>query len=235
MTDPKITVAIPVGPYPHDQRWLAEAIDSVRAQTYPASEILLVDDMANVVIERGDVRVWRSPWRLGIGGAFNCGVALAEHDLVFLLCADDWLSPACLEECVAAYERNGRRDGYYWVVAHYFGEKEGRFDTPCNYAMVTKGFWRETGGFPVEAVIGQDFMFMQVCGRLGFADGIIPVSDEPLYHLRIHPETATAQSMPRRRMAKEMALARGEDSFAAMLREYCVLAWRTPQDWGRRE
>lgn len=261
-----ISVCIPVGPYAWYKDFLGECLGSVAAQTLPPNDVVLIDDMANIevadlapllqstdeivqdeaakfalrVIREGQdvVRVWRAPWRLGIPGCSNVGIALGQSDLVFHLSCDDWLEPSCLENCVAAWERNNQRDGYYWVVAHYFGNQEGYFTTPCSFAMVTRGFWQLTGGFPVEAVQAADFMFMQVCDRLGFNDEIVPVSDEPLYQMRIHSETYTSWTRSRRRMAEELARKQSESpspGLVSMLREFCVVSWRTPEDWGRRD
>ena len=260
-----ISVCIPVGPYAWYKHFLGECLESVAAQTLPPNDVILIDDMANIEVAdlapllqptdevvqdeaakfalrvvregRDVVRVWQAPWRLGIPGCANMGVALGQTDLVFQLSCDDWLEPTCLESCAAAWERNNRQDGYYWVVAHYFGDQEGYFTTPCSFAMVTKGFWQRTGGFPVEAVLAGDFMFMQVCGQYDFTDGIVPVADEPLYHMRIHPDTATHQSMVQRTLAKERAIEHSGNlapGLVKMLEEYCVLSWRTPEDWGRR-
>ncbi|KKL87028.1 hypothetical protein LCGC14_1938860, partial [marine sediment metagenome] len=150
---PPVTVMIPVGPYPVYKQWLGECLDSVTAQTLQPAEVLLIDDMADVRPSElpwalSDVRIWKTPWRLGDVGAFNCGVALARNDLVFMLSCDDTLEPTCLEECVTAYTKNQQRDGYYWVGTHYM---DGQPDQalPFSAAMVTKGLWRECGGFPV--------------------------------------------------------------------------------------
>jgi glycosyltransferase involved in cell wall biosynthesis len=204
-------------------------------QTRHADEILLIDDMVGLPLMGEGVTVWHAPWRLGVGTAFNCGVSLAANDLVFLLCDDDWLEPTCLEECLASYEANARMDGFYWVVAEYGGELggvsvNGRFETPCNYAMVTKGFWRETGGFPVEAVIAPDFIFLQLCDRLGLQDKVIPVAGPPLYHIRIHDGTETAHSM---RVRSELRREFSGRSLTRQLRKYAIRRWSSPEKWGR--
>lgn len=48
---PEITVAIPVGPVPGNRTWLSECLESVAVQTYPATEVLLIDDMAGLTAE----------------------------------------------------------------------------------------------------------------------------------------------------------------------------------------
>ena len=154
-----ISVVIPVGPYPDDQRWLDECLESVRVQTRPPDEVLLIDDMAGLPTEATPpLRIWRSPWRLGVAAAMNFGVALAENDLVFMLCADDSLHPECLERCLDAYlnqPEDARDRSYYFVGVKYLDgrEKDEQFE-PCGAAMVTKQLWRTCGGFPPETASG---------------------------------------------------------------------------------
>ena len=144
---PEVTVCIPVGPEPHHQEYLEECLASVRTQTHPANEILLIDDMANLV--NGDIRVdeertdglchawsgplagcniWYAPWRVGAASAINFGVALAKNELVYLLCGDDWLEPECLESCVEAFEQANDPLGYYHVTVRF--RPEGDYQHP---------------------------------------------------------------------------------------------------------
>ena len=69
--DPAVTVTIPVGPSAANKRWLREAIDSVRDQTYKVNEIMIIDDMANLgaeelpsLVGEPQIHVWKSPWLL---------------------------------------------------------------------------------------------------------------------------------------------------------------------------
>ncbi len=192
-----VTVVIPVGPYAANKRWLEDCLESVRAQTYPAAEVLLIDDMAglNPGPLGGGVSVWRAPWRLGIATAFNMGVSLARHECVFLLGSDDWLEPACLEECVKAYESSKHPDEtYFFVGVRYSDGREDQF-LPCNAAMVSKSLWRHTGGFPIEAASGApDAALISIMlhkPEAGRAVGVC--QDRPLYNYRVHDETDTAQ------------------------------------------
>ncbi len=77
---------------------LARAIESVRAQSWPAHEIIVVDDgssdaTAQVAAGFGDaVRLIRQPNR-GVSVARNAGAAAASGDWLAFLDADDWYAP----------------------------------------------------------------------------------------------------------------------------------------------
>ena len=87
----------------HQQgRFLAEAIDSVRAQTRLADEIVVVDDGStdetpDVIAAHQPLVVVRHPVPRGPAASFNAGVAASSGDLVLALDADDALSPRYLE------------------------------------------------------------------------------------------------------------------------------------------
>lgn len=222
-----VTVMIPVGPYPCHKRWLGECLASVAAQTCPADEVLLIDDMADVDSHIGldvglsKIRIWKAPWRLGDVGAFNCGVALARNDLVFMLSCDDTLEPDCLELCAIEYEKMEGRDGYYWVGNHYM---DGQPDQalPFSAAMVTKGLWRECGGFPVETTgCGGDAALISIL-MTHFSRRLVKVADgKPLYNCRVHAESQTANLGP---WMGVMGTMRG----------IVTAQWKSPE-WGRME
>ena len=214
-----ITVAIPVGPFSTDQQWLEECLESVRAQTHRANEILLIDDMAG--LEFGPVprprydgsflvrespksflngcQMWCSPWRLGVAHAFNFGVAIAENELVFMLGADDTLHPECLERCLDAYENDepSVRDlTYYFVGVQYLdGRADDKQFVACNAAMVTKSLWRRCGGFAVESASGApDAALISVMMVHSEAGRFIGVGEGMcLYNYRPHANTDTAK------------------------------------------
>lgn len=194
MTVP-ITVSIPVGPHPSNQRWLGECLLSIEKQTESPSEILIIDDGANLEPIEG-VRIWKTPWASGVAHAFNFGVALAQNDLVIMLGSDDRLLPKAIERCWQAWERIKDPLGYYAMTIVYNDGREQT--TPCNAAMVHKQLWRHTGGFPIESAVGMCdsvllSMMMATRGKMGNIHSIAP---EPIYWYREHNETDTAQRRP---------------------------------------
>lgn len=213
-----ISIVIPVGPYPANKRWLDEAIESCLEQ---ADEILLIDDGAKLdkwndklrshrwratdsryaAQYQASVKLWNTlavyemPWRTGISHAFNYGVMLARNDLVFMLGSDDTLEPTCLERCLEAYEKRGRADGYYSVPIRYMDTGEVQ-TAPCNAAMVTKDFWRLSGGFPLETAIGiGDSTLLSICIAhnlpVYWVGHDVGDDDTPLYNYRRHPDIHT--------------------------------------------
>src|ERR1700756_4508486 len=94
MGGPQVTVLIDTYNY---GRYIEEAIESVLAQDFPAEEmeILVVDDGPT---DKRPPRVGKYRERVkyiykengGQASAFNCGLAQARGELIFLLDADDY-------------------------------------------------------------------------------------------------------------------------------------------------
>ncbi len=95
MTAPRFSVVIPAY---NAAATLARAIESVRSQSWPAHEILVVDDGsrdATAEIARGfgaPVRLIQQTNR-GVSVARNAGAAAATGDWLAFLDADDWYAP----------------------------------------------------------------------------------------------------------------------------------------------
>ncbi len=83
------------------ERWLADAIGSLLAQTVPPQDILVLDDgstdaTAAVAAGFGDpVRVFSQP-NMGIGAARNRAVELVRGQIVAFLDADDLYTPSSI-------------------------------------------------------------------------------------------------------------------------------------------
>lgn len=95
MAEPLVTAAIPVR---DGETYLAEAIESVLAQTRPCDQIVVVDNGSgdrSAEIARGfgpPVEVVAEP-RAGIGIARNAAVGAARGDFIAFLDADDLWTP----------------------------------------------------------------------------------------------------------------------------------------------
>lgn len=108
---PLISVVIPVY---NAARWLPEAIDSIRQQTLPDFELLLIDDgssdqtseiLAGYAERDHRIRVL-SQRHLGLVSALNAGLASARAPFVARLDADDRAHPQRLAKQLAFLEHN---------------------------------------------------------------------------------------------------------------------------------
>lgn len=86
--------------------FLADAIDSVRAQTYPAIQLIVVDDGSTdasgpIAAAYSGVRVVRQP-RSGLAAARNAGLRDASGEAIVFLDADDRLLPEAIAAGAAA-------------------------------------------------------------------------------------------------------------------------------------
>lgn len=86
---PQLTIVIPVAPYHADR--VAQAIDSVHAQTAPCELIVIEDTEGH-----------------GAGWARNRGLAQVQTDCVAFLDADDTLDPRFAQTCLDVLDRYAR-------------------------------------------------------------------------------------------------------------------------------
>lgn len=111
MKDRAVSISVIV-PCLNAERTLAEALDSVRGQSVPPDEVLVIDDGSvdrSVEIARAYapwVRVLRNRSR-GPGSARRFGVEEAHGTYIAFVDADDWLAPTKHELQLAAFDRQG--------------------------------------------------------------------------------------------------------------------------------
>lgn len=107
-TAPEVSVVIPVH---NGEKYLAEAIRSVLAQSYPRIEVIVVDDgstdhSASIVCAFGPpVRLMQQA-NLGPAEARNAGVRQAVGDVLAFLDADDLWTPDKLARQIEALSSN---------------------------------------------------------------------------------------------------------------------------------
>ena len=107
MTQPRVSVVIPLY---QTERYIAETLASVLAQTYSDFEVLVVDDGSRdrgpgIARATGDARVRViTQANRGLAGARNTGIREARGEYVALLDADDRWHPEKLARHVAALE-----------------------------------------------------------------------------------------------------------------------------------
>ena len=102
-----VSVVIPIR---NRAGWIAAALDSVRAQTLPPAEIIVVDDgstddLAAVMQHDPAVRLIHLP-PSGLGPAWNAGIAAAGQPFIAFLDSDDIWLPRKLETQMPLFERD---------------------------------------------------------------------------------------------------------------------------------
>ena len=118
-------------------RFLGEAIDSALAQTYPHTEVIVVDDGSTddsrQIIERYGSRI--TPVLKENGGqasAFNAGFAASRGEVVIFLDSDDVLLPSAMACAVEAFDDPGVAKVHWPLyVVDEQGKKTGQV-VPCS-------------------------------------------------------------------------------------------------------
>lgn len=194
-------------PYYNGSRTIAEALDSVRAQTLAPLEIIVVDDGSRpeeaeaLDREARGCTVIHLPKNRGVSVARNVGVARARGEWIAFLDCDDLWEPRKLElqaaavranpDCVAVHcgMVNVRLDGQ--EVVHPKGEItfDDFLDFPCpifpSAVLMQKQVLLECGLFDPTLRCCQDLdLFMRFC----FSRGKFHSVPEPLLVRRIQKD-----------------------------------------------
>jgi glycosyltransferase involved in cell wall biosynthesis len=200
-----VTAIIPVHNRP---RMLREALESVRAQSSPADEVIVIDDGSDDATPKAarefeEVRLITQP-RRGASAARNAGIALARSDLIAFLDSDDYWQPdklriqreymerhANLSICHTeeTWIRNGRRVN----PGSRYRKHGGRVFRHCldtcfialSTTMIRRDLFDEVGLFDEALPACEDYdLWLRISNR--FEIGFI---DEPLTTRREgHPE-----------------------------------------------
>lgn len=106
-TLPKISVIVPI--YKPPPMFLRAAIESVKCQSYPNWELILVNDapddhhtleyLRRTAVDSNTIRVVEQETNTGLAGALNAGIAVATGDYISFLDHDDELDPNALAWC----------------------------------------------------------------------------------------------------------------------------------------
>jgi glycosyltransferase involved in cell wall biosynthesis len=209
---PVISLAMPT--YKSDLRYLRQAIDSVRAQHYPAWELCIVDDGSgrpelNAAIQRyadADARIKFAPAteNRGISAATNAALAMCEGEFVGFLDHDDKLTSDALLRVAQALSADPGLDVVYSdsdkLTAH--GVRADPFLKPDfspvyllgamyigHLLVVRRSLAEAAGGFDSAFDTIQDFeFFLRVSERTERIHHI----PQTLYHWRAIPGSIAA-------------------------------------------
>jgi glycosyltransferase involved in cell wall biosynthesis len=166
----RVSVVIPCFNY---GRYLAEAVESVLAQTISPVEVIVVDDgstdnsrdVATDLIAahpEAAIRLIAQPNSGSPGAARNAGIAEVRADYVLCLDADDRLDPGYLEACARALDANPGAAVAYGDI-QLFGDENRlhqpptwntRVELDCNFLGTASLFrrmaWEQVGGYDTE-------------------------------------------------------------------------------------
>lgn len=190
-----ITVSVVV-PCFNTHRTLPRTLASLRAQSAPPLEIVVVDDGSTdpetvaFLDEFSGIRLIRQKNK-GLPGARNAGIRAAKGSHVLLLDADDWLAPNAIERLVATLQEN-RHCAYASSHIVLEGEARGELSKSYNFfeqlflnqlpycILMPKRIWEIAGGYSELMCRGyEDWEFNIRLGRLGYHGAI---AHEPLFH-----------------------------------------------------
>ncbi|MCB5944134.1 glycosyltransferase [Acidocella sp. KAb 2-4] len=212
------------------------AVDSVRAQTYPNWELLLVDDasgdaalsaaMRELAAADKRIRVLARKRNGGIARATNDALAAAKGELVAFFDHDDLLEPGALEIMLRAWRATGAKllysdedkveRGGALGEPHFKPDFNYRFlleiNYICHFVMVEAGALRAAGGLDPALDGAQDHdLLLRLCEHLAPAE--IHHVPEVLYHWRKTGSSTAAAGA----QAKPKAVTAGETAVQAHL------------------
>ncbi len=116
-------------------RFLRTSIESALGQTYPRTEVVVVDDGSTdesaAIVDSYGARV-RSVLKPngGQGSAFNHGLAVSSGELVLFLDSDDYLFPTAVETIVRAYRPGASKVQCRLTVVDAEGRAVGQHPPP---------------------------------------------------------------------------------------------------------
>lgn len=137
------------------KKYVEEALNSVLGQTYPAIELIVIDDAskdgsAEIIAhflenceEKIPISFFPLPNNLGNCRAFNIGLAHAKGKYLIDLAADDMLMPNCIEKQVNAFEKLDESFGVVFSDVYYID---------ANSEIIQTHFLRDTNGVLTQAV-----------------------------------------------------------------------------------
>ncbi len=125
-----ISVIIPAY---NTKRYLGEAIESALGQTYPAVEIIVVDDgstdntkdIAHSYWKEGKIKYIHQENK-GLSAARNAGIRAAQGEYIALLDSDDIFLPSKLERQVAHLKAHPACGISYCDIYHFYEEEPDR-------------------------------------------------------------------------------------------------------------
>jgi glycosyltransferase involved in cell wall biosynthesis len=211
---PAVSIVIPCY---NQAQFLAEAVQSVAAQTYSNWEMLIVNDgskddtseVANQLAAQHPTRLIRVVEKAngGLADARNTGIRLALGRYILPLDADDKIAPTMLEQTVACLEANTSAAIAYTDAVYFGAVNHTQLTVEYNFArlcfenqmhycsLYRREVWGAVGGYNGNMTWGyEDWDFWIGCGEKGFFGRRVP---EPLFHYRVKPQSMFTAALER--------------------------------------
>ncbi|MGQ9642167.1 MAG: glycosyltransferase [Candidatus Bathycorpusculaceae bacterium] len=199
-----VSIIIPTYNY---GKYIAEAIESVLAQTYPNIEVIVVDDEStdntqDIVKKYPSVKYVYNKHRGARtpASAINTGISISKGKYIVCLAADDKLHPQYVEKCIRVI-RKDKSIGFVWTATYMFGEcnevllpriLHHRFSIfrgtggQFGAAMVRREVYEDVGLYDESLPAVEDWdMAIRIC-RKGWK--AVPIF-EPLHYRRMHSDS----------------------------------------------
>lgn len=222
-TGVKPTVGVVIPCFNHGE-FLREAINSALAQTYPVSDVVVVDDgstdaatlatleaikteFASALSGKG-VRVIKQA-NAGLAAARNTGVRALTTKYYVALDSDDAIESTFVEKLIAPLEANPTL-GYAYSWVQYFGSHSGQWHCPqydaakllvenlsVATALVRREAFDAANGYNSDMVHGfEDWDFWLCILKHGWHGTLVP---EPLFRYRKHAQGSMLTRTQQRR------------------------------------
>lgn len=213
LSPPRVSVVVPCY---NQGAFLAEALASVRAQTWPHVECVVVDDGSTDAVtlaaldaaRRDGVRVLSQP-NAGLAAARNAGIRATDAPYVVPLDADDAIEPGFVEALLGPLDSDASL-GFAYGHVRFFGAAQGGWECPpydprrllyenltVATALLRRRAFEEAGGYREDMVYGyEDWDLWLAMLSLGWRGCCVP---QPLFRYRKHPGGSMLSRMADRR------------------------------------
>ena len=194
-------ISVMIGVY-NAERYLAEAIDSVFAQSYRPLELVVVDDgsddgSGHVARSYGGALTYARQENAGNGSARNHAVRLASGELFAFLDADDRFVPGKLERQFAALEEDAQLDMVFGHVREFVSPEltdteRASVRPPAaepmpwpapNLMLIRRESFARVGPFSEDVKVGVTVDWYARAKEAGLRDAVLP---EVVLERRLH-------------------------------------------------
>lgn len=196
---PLISVIMPVY---NREKYVAEAVESILAQTYPNIELICIDDgstdSSDKILRSFGEKIVHIPGdqNLGIAAARNKGIAIAQGEYLALMDDDDIATPDRLELQMKQFQENPNLDISFTFIQCFISPelpeeiKKLRFCPPeptsgiiSGTALIKTSSFKKVGDFDPKWKVGEFVDWFAKAQELGLTHDMV---SKVCLHRRIH-------------------------------------------------